>query len=267
MIDLGIVALVNESGAPPEAVARACAAVRKQVERDFAPAHGITCDLRFYGAERNVPIGAERVILLDDSDAAGVLGYHATTPSGAPYARVFVAGQTIAEWIVTLSHEVLELLLDPPADLWVRRPDGYAVAREACDVVEACAYQIEVDGVPVGVSDFVLPSYFVAGSAGPWDHMGRLDGPFALAPGGYEIVRAPDGSVSQHFADLGSYPARKLAGKSHPAARSARRSRGPRDTIPVPPADRPTLDSDEADAVLDPRVAFAVAAPPPEGDA
>jgi hypothetical protein len=67
----------------------------------------------------------------------------------------------------TLSHEVLELILDPTVNLFVPGPDPRNAANlvlhtyEACDAVERFSYTI--DGI--AVSDFLTPSYFTQGEA------------------------------------------------------------------------------------------------------
>ncbi len=55
-----------------------------------------------------------------------------------------------------LSHEVIEEAVDPSA-----------TGEEICDAVENSDYTIN----GVAVSDFLYPSYFTAGAAGPWDQM------------------------------------------------------------------------------------------------
>jgi len=70
------------------------------------------------------------------------------------------------DWTTTLSHAVLELLIDPWAALFVPGPDPRDATRtvlhsyDIFDPVETLAY--EVNGVLV--SDFVTPAYFNLGS-------------------------------------------------------------------------------------------------------
>ena len=91
-----------------------------------------------------------------------------------------------------MSHEILEMVADPGANLYAAgfvrdradRKRGALVSYEVCDPVESITYKIA--GVPV--SNFVLPEWFEPehedGSL-KMDYRGRLNGPFQLAPGGY----------------------------------------------------------------------------------
>jgi hypothetical protein len=97
--------------------------------------------------------------------------YH-TTAQDTPSA-VVTTGQAFSE---LFSHEILEMLTDPYGT--------NALAgrlTEVCDPVENSAgYQL--DGVTV--ADFVLPSWFASGSAGPWDKLGLLPEAGAALPAG-----------------------------------------------------------------------------------
>ena len=72
-----------------------------------------------------------------------------------------------SDWTVTLSHEVLELILDPTVNIFVPGPDPQNASNivlhtyEACDAVERISY--DIDGIVV--SDFLTPSYFTIGDA------------------------------------------------------------------------------------------------------
>src|SRR5438445_751400 len=109
--------------------------------------------------------------LADDAEQAGALGYHAETPDGRPYGRVFVGpvldhgggwleGQLSVSTVV--SHECCELFCDPNVNLWADDAQGRAYAVEACDPVEADSYEVSVEGRVVAVSNFVHPAWFDA---------------------------------------------------------------------------------------------------------
>jgi hypothetical protein len=98
------------------------------------------------------------------------------------------------DWTVTLSHESLELLADPEANLLVQGPDPKHRRRkvyywfEMCDPVQTETYVID----DVKVSNFVLPMYFTASAerSGRNDFLGtRTEGrtieSFGVNPGGY----------------------------------------------------------------------------------
>jgi hypothetical protein len=202
----------------------ACA---KQAREHAAPAWGIPVPaVSFAADEAHVMPGAEKIFIFDDSDVAGALGYHDVTPMGDPYARVFVrdtldnGGSVLSgasSVAVTLSHEMLEMLWDPDCDLYRPAPDSYEYAQEACDAVEADAYEV-IPGV--WGSNFVLDTFFDPAATGKRDYMGLVNSAFETRPGGYQI-RQKDGVVTQVFGN--HYPQHKLKGKTFPVARTARR--------------------------------------------
>lgn len=180
------------------------------------------------------PIAAYQVVVLDNADQAGTLGYHDETPQGQPYARVFAGpvldngGDVLVGALsvaVTASHEVIEMFCDPNINDWADNGRNAEIAIEACDAVEDRAYQITVPpNMGVSVSDFVLPAYFdVQSKHGPYDHLHALSTPWSLTTGGYTLIRTA-GQVHQTFGE--NYPPWRLTTKKSPAARTARRTQG-----------------------------------------
>jgi hypothetical protein len=187
------IAVINSSTVLEDAqVEAAVADLQTQVHRDFAPAWGIDADLAF------VPRGAEPkanmwwLVVLDDSDEAGALGYHDLTNAGLPLGKVFAKSDLESgnSWTVTASHELLEMLGDPDINLtaFVQKGDttGTMYAYEVCDAVEA-----DKLGYTIGhtlVSDFVFPSWFESfhktGSV-QFDYCKKVKKPFHLLEGGY----------------------------------------------------------------------------------
>ncbi len=138
-------------------------ALQTQVRDHFAPVWGIDADLEFVTKDK---LDKSRwwLIIFDNSDQAGALGYHDLNPTGLPIGKVF-AGTDMQygyQWTVTTSHELLEMLADPDINLTaLMTPDqktAILYAYEVCDAVEADHYGYDIDGVLV--SDFVYPSYF-----------------------------------------------------------------------------------------------------------
>jgi len=176
-----------------------------------------------------------RIVLLDDSDAAGALGYHdLDTGNGTPYARVFVKPilENGGSWLrgansvaATVSHEACELVGDPTANHWVENARGALVAVELCDPVESLSYPITLsDGRRVSVSDFVYPDWFnpYVPPGTRLDHMNVLHKPFAIAPDGYVIHNTNTG-VRNIWGK--SYPRWRKAGKRKPGSRTCTRHR------------------------------------------
>jgi hypothetical protein len=83
----------------------------------------------------------------------------------SPDAWVSTSGQPWLQWSAKFSHEILEMLVDPYAN--VRTAGGSLV--EVCDPVNGRTYRVL--GVPV--SDFMLPDWFFGGR-GPHDAIGAF---------------------------------------------------------------------------------------------
>jgi hypothetical protein len=194
-------------------LAKVAKALTRQLARDLCPSYGKA--LWSVTASNDKVTPGLRVVLFDDGDQAGVLGYHDVGPDGTPYAKVFTAGLPLDEISQTLSHEILELVVDPDAGGYrFARGSTRGYADEACDAVQGAGYRID----DVMVSNFVLPSWYVTGAKGPVDFLGLLPGPGAKTDEGYLIIREADGTV-----DTDPPEAKELPGKAHPASRTARR--------------------------------------------
>ena len=64
------------------------AGVAEQVRRDLAPAWDRRPVEIEVASDADAPAGVVPVVIFDDGDQAGVLGFHSETPAGRPYARV-----------------------------------------------------------------------------------------------------------------------------------------------------------------------------------
>jgi hypothetical protein len=181
-------------------VAAAVPALQKQVTNHFAPAWGVDADLDFVASGKKPAPGHWWLVVLDDSDDAGALGYHDVTPEGLPLGKIFAGTDKLYgnSWTVTASHELLEMLGDPAINLNalsmtefnVNQPViGRLWAYEVCDPCEADEDGYKIDGVLV--SDFVLPSWF-EGFRKPkstqFDYRNLIKAPFELRAGGYASV-------------------------------------------------------------------------------
>lgn len=124
--------------------------------------------------------------LLDDPDIDNALGYH-WWEEKRPKARVFakLCEQYGLDWKTTLSHEVLELVLNPTIMSSVQIGAGFFTAMEACDAVQDEEHGEMRDGHLL--SNWLYPSWFDPYGEGPFDKMEYLDAPLTLLPGGYII--------------------------------------------------------------------------------
>jgi len=197
-------------------------ALQKYIDEQLAPQWAVHANLVMSGP--SIPKGAWALCFADDSDQAGALGYHeleGLVPCGFVFVRSAAsAGVSVSE---TASHELAELLLDPAANLAALSPRGHLVAREICDPVQGPT--ITVNGLPM--ADFVLPSWYGAGSA-PYDLTGACQQPWEVLPGGY--VPVWDGLTwTQLFGSHDAKLAFQKRGGGDPLRRTERRSRPPHD--------------------------------------
>ena len=217
------------SGAEQKRVLRA---VNKQISRDFVPFWGMPCKL-LDATDAPLKKGLSDVqdacvlYLQTKVDVKGAVGYHDKTARGVPFGVVFteLAEQLGEPWSVTFSHEVLELLADPQANLLVmgprlKKPAGDVFHWfEMCDAVQAESYAID----KVKVANFVLPFYFTVEQEGQNDFMNTGVKSFKVNPGGYVGYYDPVTSDHEQFLARGDKVAQqRLAIKS--ALGRARRS-------------------------------------------
>jgi hypothetical protein len=229
-----IIHIVDRSGGAIKAaeLKRVMRAVNTQIKRDFVPYWGMPCTL--VGA--NAPPSAKDLPDVQDAcvlylqktvDVEDALGYHDKNAAGIPFGVVFtdLAEQLNEPWSVTFSHEVLELIGDPEANLLAMGPRPKPPAGdvfhwfEMCDAVQAETYKIS----SVEVSNFVLPFYFTVEKEGRNDFMGNGLQSFKVNPGGYQGYFDPKLGKHQQFSARGDrIAADRMAIKS--ALGRARRS-------------------------------------------
>jgi len=208
-----VISVINQSQRiSDDDVERMTHAVSKQLASDVAPIWGLVPALEFVKSGGKPTAGSCPCYVIDTPDIDDALGYHDEGSDGVPYIKVFVdptldnggtalAGDNAVS--VTLSHEVLELLGDSPANKWADGPKGVDYAFELCDAVEGDVY--EVDGV--SVSNFVYPAFFDphAAHGERLDHLRKLTRSFAMTSGGYQITRTEPGTIAQVFAAATSH--------------------------------------------------------------
>lgn len=175
------------------------AALQVQVNQHFQPVWDIGCNLTHITVDPNHVYNPvfEHIILLDNSDQAGALGYHLLDSADVPQGFVFVktCQDNGVSWSSCASHELLEQLLDPLANacVAVTLPAAFktdagkaaAVSYEACDPVEGDTYSVN----SVEVSNFILPSWLVdnydKNKVTKFDYLGRLTSSLSMTSGGY----------------------------------------------------------------------------------
>jgi hypothetical protein len=201
-----IISVINHTNGKilDEEIQKTIQAINRQIAEDFEPYWSLGAKLRLEGRSGKKPSktdladmrGDAVLYLWSESDVPDALGYHDSNNRGIPYGFVFTQlSKKLGEnWTVTLSHEALELIADPEANLLVQGPHPTDPKRavfhwyEMSDAVQAEHYK--VDGV--AVSNFVLPLYFTGGDelGSRNDFLGRIHKgktlqSFGVNPGGY----------------------------------------------------------------------------------
>jgi hypothetical protein len=187
------ISVINESTVLTDAdVTPVVSALQQQVTNDFRPAWGVDAELTMIPQGTPAPAGTWWLVILDDSDQAGALGYHDLTPDGLPIGKVFAASDLKAgtSWTVTASHELLEMLADPNINLTVfiqnANTTGTLYAYEVCDACEDDSFGYQINNILV--SDFVYPAWFEnfrAQGSTQFDRMNQIQNPLQLLTGGY----------------------------------------------------------------------------------
>jgi len=190
------IAVLNASGdLTDEEIRTAVAAVQIQIRRDFAPIWGVDAQLTFVGRSDTPPKNNEWIVVLDNSDFGGALGYHDLTSEGLPLGKVFAATDKLngVPWSVALSHELLELLVDPYMILNATTQNGLGYLLypyEICDACQAPWFSYAIN--EQRMSDFLYPAWFgaVYNAAVPtrYDHADCIRRPFGLLPDGFSMV-------------------------------------------------------------------------------
>ena len=227
-----LIAILNQSTLVSDADAAIMSeAIAAQIQGDVAPLWDRTpAEVIFYSDAAEVPPDAHGVVLVDTihDQPKGLLGFHTEGRGGklwgvtAAKHELDNGGQvTTGDWSVStiLSHEVLELYVDPGCNLWANDGKGTAFSFEVCDPVEAPSYTVS----GVSVSNFVTPSWFDprAPATAQFDKLGLLHAPFSVLKGGY-VVYESTGEPKQSFGE--EFPGWRKQMLTGPLSRPTRRT-------------------------------------------
>jgi hypothetical protein len=198
-----VLALMNPLGIVTDAEAQAFRdALDIQINQHIAPAWGLAPADIVLVEDKSLNLSTcapdfEPLVLLDETDQDGALGYHYDlTAGGNPAGKIFVGTDRRYgdPWTSTGSHEGAEQFGDPLCNsiaVALYRGRSIFVLKELCDAVEAQSY--EINGV--AMSNFVLPAFFDTTTQHPpgtkFDYLGKLMAPMQIADGGYLSIRDP----------------------------------------------------------------------------
>ena len=226
-----LIAILNQSKAVTDAdVATMTAAIATQVQNDVAPVWGRPpAEVVFYPGSTAVPPTAYGIAVVDTipDQPQGVLGQHTEAQAAQICAAVAAQPQLdnggkvmTGDWSVssTLSHEVLELFVDPNCNLWANDGQGSVYSLEVCDPVEAPTYTVS----GVSVSNFVTPSWYdpQPPAGAQFDKLDQLTAGFSILPSGYMVYESK-GKEQEQWG--GQYPGWRKAMKTGPMARTQQR--------------------------------------------
>lgn len=200
-------------------VVRAC---QTQITRDFFPLwDSYAILLPIVGKPSH---DQECVHIIDTADVADALGYHTVDSKLYPQGFVFVktAKDSGERWEATLSHELLEQLVDPTC-IWTAVVDNWdgtpaSLALETADPVENDEYLIDNQHM----SNFVTPEWFYSGKlprGTKFDFMNKLTNNLTLSNGGYQAYTRDLVNWRQTFANR--TPAHQM--KLQPYSRRSKR--------------------------------------------
>jgi hypothetical protein len=241
---MSIIQLVNQSEDVSEIELEMIAqAIQIQLKRDFGPAYRRDFnDFSIATIDPKVPCEKAFIVKTPPKDEDGVEGFHYLNDDGTPAIVVFTDpvlqnGGSVLNGpnsvSITASHEFCEDAEDKLTNLWLDTgnklvdPHGKPwkeVSDETCDPVEDQYYDIDVNGIKVSVSNFILPDWSnINIASAKRDFLGKLpqDKPFGMSQNGYLIVRDRPGHELDIFAE--TYPTWKLDKKRSRFSRSYRR--------------------------------------------
>ena len=226
-----LIAILNQSTVVADMdVATMTAAIATQIHFDAAPIWDrAPAAVIFYTDPAAVPARAHGIAIVDtiQDQPKGVQGFHTEDQGGQLWGVVAAkpeldnGGQVLAgDWSVssTLSHEVLEMFVDPNCNLWANDGKGSAYSLEVCDPVEAPTYPVS----GVSVANFVTPAWFdpLAAPTAQFDKLGLLTAGFSVLKGGYMVYESA-GKEQQQFGN--EFPNWRKEMKTGPLARTRRR--------------------------------------------
>jgi hypothetical protein len=176
----------------PRATMEIAAALQRQLSRDVGPIWEVNATIDAFALLEHVPPGYWPILVADNYPGPESVGIHLDL-NGQPFSLV----EASPSWSLTVSHEVIEMVVDP----WGSRtvPGGSPMAGqglvdilvEACDPSGGAQWGYTVNGYLV--SDFCTPNYYdpVAAPGVRYSFTGALTGPRQILRDGYLSWRDP----------------------------------------------------------------------------
>lgn len=195
------IAIVDTTGIIPfVSLQAAVSAFQKQVSEHLSPNWLVNAQLTAYQFQSDVPADDWQV-LIKELLSIDVYGYHAVDNVGKPFAVI----KYVENWTHVVSHELMEMLVDPYGDkvlsgeVFAQNEGEEAILVEVADPSQNVSYGYEIDGILV--SDFYFPAYFdpykIAGKK--YSYTGAITEPRTIRLGGYISFKDRVGEWWQAF--------------------------------------------------------------------
>lgn len=159
--------------------------LQKRMRRDVAPIWDIRATIQCYRNRKEIA-DAWPIVVRDHIQQPGYASYH-SDKNGAPFAMV----EYSPDWPFMVSHDLLEMLIDPLANHFVNCPNPRSTRKgevkilvEVCDPCADPANGYQLDGFKM--ADFCTPDYYRPKSA---------KGPFQFQRRGLEAPRGAAGRI------------------------------------------------------------------------
>lgn len=188
---------------------RVANAIQKQVTRDVNTIWNVTAVVVACKSVQDAPAGAWITTIEDEIDVRAY-GYHYVNEKGLPYARL----RYTDDWTLILSHEVVEMLVDPYGNRVMSTEEFGEVVDVLVEIADPSQHRdasYRIDGVMV--SDFYTPNYFdlVWTPNTRYSFTGAIKKPKELFEGGYRSYRDRAGEWFQAWQVNGKIQVQKLS--------------------------------------------------------
>ncbi len=169
------------------------AAVQRQILNDFAPLWGVQGSVDVFDTFHDIPLGYWPIIIRDDIESNDA-GLHKHDENNQPFALVaYTRG-----WELAVSHEALEMLVDPsgnhlvPGDSIKAGQGRVMYLQEICDPCAGLEFSYLIDGITV--CDFCTQRYFdaIPTPGTLYDFRGAISQPLEVLSGGYVSWQLPE---------------------------------------------------------------------------
>jgi hypothetical protein len=190
-------------------LAGVASAIQMQLALHVRPHWGVEASVAAFPSIAAVPDGYAFVYLVRDARGQAGLHFRPEHEDEPPMALVTYGSSLL--WTHALSHEVIEMAVDPLGNrLFPGSEPGQPTRQvdflaEICDPCQDLAFAYEMDGHPgIFVCDFCLPAFYGFGTAsGQYTFRQAVSKPLSVAAGGYLSWRTADRQWFQLTSDSG----------------------------------------------------------------